>query len=76
MYFYTKIIQKSIVDIVFCVQYNLNSRKPYDQIECRKGLYENLVELCFSKNTKLAPPISISISLFKNGLNDPSTEVI
>ncbi|RNA08066.1 hypothetical protein BpHYR1_018737 [Brachionus plicatilis] len=57
------------------IQYNSNARKPYDQQETRLSLYEALFDLCLTKNTKIAPPLSVSIGLFKNALNDHDQRV-
>lgn len=69
-------IQQTLVDILLCVQNNQTHKKPYDQTECRLGLYTNLFELCHAQNNKLAPPLSVAICLLKAALDDSSNQVI
>ena len=61
--------------MVLYVQFNSNARKPYDQQETRLSLYETLFDLCLTKNTKIAPPLSVAIGLFKNALNDQAQRI-
>jgi hypothetical protein len=69
-------IQTKIVDVLLLVQYNSSSRKPYDEANCRIGLYETLFEFCLSQNPYLPAPLSQSIFIFKSALNDDSDKVI
>lgn len=68
-------IQQTIINIFLCIQNNITSQKPYDQADCRLSLYKILHELCHAQNTKLAPPLSISIALFQTALDDASNEI-
>jgi hypothetical protein len=72
MNFILKSIQQTIIDILLVTQHNYGSHKPYDQVECRMGLYENLFKLCLSQNSKISAPLSLSIGIFRNALNDNS----
>ena len=63
------------MDMLHVVQYNTNAREPYDQTECRLGLYELMLELCLAKHSCVPAPLSKAIYLFKNGFNDYSPQV-
>ena len=69
-------VQQTIVDILLVIQHNNTSHKPYDQIECRMSLYQTLFNLCLTQNNKISPPLSISINIFKNALEDNSKLVL
>jgi hypothetical protein len=68
-------IQQTLIGIILSIQNNYNGQKPYDQAKCRIELYRNLYELCMTKSSKLAPPLAISICVFRNALDDDSNEV-
>lgn len=39
------------------------------------ALYENLFQLCFSRNSKLAAPLAIAVNLFQSALDDQATQI-
>jgi hypothetical protein len=68
-------IQQTLVDSLLAIQHNNGAHKPYDQIECRLSLYESLFKLCLTQNSKIAAPLSISIGIFRNALDDNSSVI-
>jgi hypothetical protein len=65
-----------ITDTLLLVQYNSSARRPYDETDCRMGLYETLLELCLTQNPYVSAPLSQSIFIFRSALNDNSDKVI